>query len=121
MGRIFFSSLLLLLLLGVSVTDATAGRFGGARSFHSVRSSSLFSHSYGARTPKHVPIPRKATASKSRGMLSGLLMGGLLASLFMGHGFGSMFLSWLLLGMAIMMIIRLFSRPKTRETEQRFD
>jgi predicted lipid-binding transport protein (Tim44 family) len=121
MSRIFLSSLLALALIGGIVTDAAAGRFGGSRSFHSVRSSSLFSNSYGKYSANKPSMSQRATHSKWRGALTGLLMGGLLASLFMGHGFGGLLMSWIVLGLAVFLIMRLLSQRKHRHSEQRVD
>ena len=38
-------------------------------------------------------------------MLGGLLIGGLLGSLFMGHGFASGIMSWLMLGIALILLL----------------
>lgn len=95
--RYFISVLLLSLLsFGVLVSDASAKRFGGGRSFGVQRShSSLFSSHPSQKAKSYQQQPN---ARKWGGMLGGLLAGGLLASLFMGHGLGSGILSWLILG-----------------------
>ncbi len=96
MRTIFLYLLIITLGFGLAVSEASAKRFGGGRSFGVQRShNSLFS-SHAPQTSKSFgqqPSPRKWG-----GILGGLLAGGLLASLFMGHGLGTGLLSWLVLG-----------------------
>ena len=117
MRHLYIYSLVVLLTLGFSIHDATAGRFGGARGFSSIRSSTRFAPAYYAKTPMHAQIAKRASASKWRSALTGLLIGGLLASLFMGHGFGSMLLSWLFLGTLLMLVMRLLQNKKQRQNQ----
>lgn len=107
MRHIFLSSLLILLALGFSVNDATAGRFGGGRGFGGMRSNA-FSHA----RPLHATAAKNVNTHKTRNLLTGLVVGGLLAHLFMGHGFGGALLSWFLLGMALLLVMRLVKRKK---------
>jgi len=109
MRNFFLCSLIVLFTLGLSVNDATAGRFGGGRGFGSMRSNSMFSRSYNTKRPAQTAA---LNPSRMRGVFSGMLMGGLLASLFMGHGFGSGLLSWFFLGMIVLLVMRLVQRKK---------
>ena len=107
MHRIILSALLIFTAILYPMTEAYAGRFGGSRAFHSMRSNSAFSRTYHAKQAPHANTIKQKNPSKWRHALSGLLMGGLLASLFMGHGFGSMLMSWMLLGLAVVIILRI--------------
>ncbi len=118
MRKIFLCSMMVLFTLGLSVHDASAGRFGGGRGFGSMRSSSMFSHTYNAKRPAFATAARNTAPSRLKGMFTGMLMGGLLASLFMGHGMGSTLMSWLFLGIAVFMIIRLVNRQKQNDDFQ---
>ena len=93
--KIFLVSILVTLLsFGLFVSEASAKRFGGGRSFGVQRSySSLFSQKSTAKNFTQPNNPRKWG-----GVLGGLLAGGLLASLFMGHGLGAGLMSWLVIG-----------------------
>lgn len=112
MRCIFVSSLLLLLTLGLSVTEANAGRFSGGRAFHSVHSNPIFSRTSYARRPHHATMASQTPHHKWRSGLTGFLIGGVLASLFMGHGFGSALFSWIALGMVAYLIANLLQRRK---------
>ena len=110
---------LALLSFGLLVSEASAGRFGGGRSFGVQRShSSLFS--------KPSPLNNKAFGSRPNinrwaGPLGGLLVGGLLASLFMGHGLGTGLLSWLILGSLVFFVVgflRKRMQPAFQSAEQ---
>ena len=114
MRPLYTYSLIVLLTLGFSIHDATAGRFGGARGFGSIRANTRFAPAYYAKTPMHAPIAKRASASKWRGALTGLFIGGLFASLFMGHGFGNMLLSWLFLGTLLTLTACLLQYRKQR-------
>ena len=100
--RTFISYLLIsLLAFGLVVSEASAKRFGGGRSFGVQRSqSSLFSRP-SSTTKSLGQAPRRNWG----GMLGGLLVGGLLASLFMGHGLGAGLFSWLVLGAVIFFVV----------------
>ena len=111
MRNIFLYSLIALFTVGLSVNDATAGRFGGGRGFSSIRSNTLFSRAYTKR-PAQAAAATRANPSKMRGVFTGMLMGGLLASLFMGHGFGGALMSWFFLGMIVLLVMRLIQRKK---------
>ncbi len=115
MRNIFLCSLIVLFTFGASIQDASAGRFGGGRSFGAMRSNSMFSRSY--NKPAFASAAKRANPSRFRGMFTGMLMGGLLASLFMGHGFGSAFMSWMFLGLIFLFVMRVVQRRK--ETELR--
>lgn len=110
MRHIFLCFLIIFATLGISVTDASAGRFGGGRGFHSMRSSTVYNRAYKINTPGRAPIAK--APSKWRGALTGLLMGGLLASLFMGNGLGSMLMSWLMLGIVAILIMNFIQNRK---------
>lgn len=112
MRNIFLCSLLALVTFGLSVSDATAGRFGGGRGFSSMRSNTMFSRSYNKPRPAYAAAAKRTTPSRFKGMFTGMLMGGLLASLFMGHGFGSAMISWFFLGMIVLLVIRLVQQRK---------
>ncbi len=112
MHRVLISALMIFLVFGFAITEASAGRFGGGRGFSSMRSS-MFSSSRASHntyqksaTAKTMPRPRMG------GMLTGLLAGGLLASLLMGNGLGHAFLSWLMLGFVVQAIARFIKRRK---------
>lgn len=106
--------LLLAVFIGIftfsfMITDASAARFGGGRSFGVSRQASSFVRPSSA--PYSAPYSRPATpnsGSKWLGPLAGFAAGGLLASLFMGHGggMGGGILSWLLMGGLIFFVIR---------------
>lgn len=91
--RHFISSLLIILLtFGLFVNEASAGRFGGGRSFGVQRShSSLFSQK---PSPRAQSVGQRPNMGRWGSVLGGMLVGGLLASLFMGHGLGTGLLSW---------------------------
>lgn len=112
MRHFFLCSLIVLFTFGLSVDDATAGRFGGGRGFSSMRSNTLFSRAYNTRKAAPMAAAKRANPSKMRGLFTGMLMGGLLASLFMGHGFGSAIMSWFFLGMIVLLVMRLIQRKK---------
>lgn len=88
--------LIAFLTFGLFIHEASAGRFGGGRSFGIQRShSSLFS----PRAPQNgSSFGQRSNTGKWGSALGGLVAGGLLASLFMGHGLGSGLLSWLMIG-----------------------
>lgn len=108
--------LLLGLLIGIFtlsflITDASAKRFGGGKSFGMSRQSSSFSRNQTttANAAPSAAAAKPAAASggnKWLGPLAGLAAGGLLASLFMGHGIGTGILSWLLIGFGIFFLWR---------------
>lgn len=102
--RYFISCLVLALLtFGLCINEASAGRFGGGRSFGVQRShSSLFSQRTAQSTKA---FGQRPNISRWAGPLGGLLVGGLLASLFMGHGLGTGLLSWLILGSLIFFVV----------------
>lgn len=96
------------------VQEASAGRFGGGRSFGVQRShSSLFASK---KTP-YQSVAQRSTRPMWHGVLGGLLIGGLLTSLFMGHGFGAGLLSWLAIGFVVFFVINLI-RQKTQPAYQ---
>ena len=95
MRTFIFYLLITTLTFGLVVSEASAKRFGGGRSFGVQRSqSSLFS----SHTTPSKSFGQQASTRKWGGVLGGLLVGGLLASLFMGHGLGAGLLSWLAIG-----------------------
>ena len=96
MRKLISCLLIAFLTFGVVIHDASAGRFGGGRSFGIQRShSSLFSP---RSQQSRQFFGQRANTGKWGSALGGLVAGGLLASLFMGHGFGSGLFSWLLMG-----------------------
>ena len=109
MRTLLFYVLITMLSFGFVVSEASAKRFGGGRSFGVQRSqSSLFS----SRAPQSSKaFGQQANKSKWGGMLGGLLVGGLLASLFMGHGLGTGLMSWLIIG-ALAFFLVSFMRKK---------
>ena len=100
--------LLSLLSFGLVVSDASAKRFGGGRSFGMQRSQSSFFSSRAAQPMKS--LGQRANPSRWGGMLRGLLIGGLLASLFMGHGLGAGIMSWLVLGALAFFLVGFFRK-----------
>ena len=111
MRNIFLGSLLVLFTLGLSMTDATAGRFGGGRGFGAMRSNTVFSRAYNTK-PAFASAATRTTPSRFRGLFTGMLMGGILASLFMGHGLGGTLVSWFFLGMIVLLVMRLIQSRK---------
>lgn len=105
MRRLISSILLILLSTTLLINEATAGRFGGGRTFGGGRSahSSYFSKrpsqtnkSYGTRS---------ANPSRFGTLIRGMVIGSLLTSLFMGHGLGIALLSWFFLaGLALFVV-----------------
>ena len=90
------------------ISDASAKRFGGGRSFGVQRShNSLFS-SY--KSQKAQPKMRQSNKSRWGGILGGLLIGGLLSSLFMGHGLANGLITWLILGSIILFMVTMFRK-----------
>lgn len=97
------------LSFGLFISDASAKRFGGGRSFgnHRMHKSHYSSHQ-----------TKKATTQKQQknnknilgGLLGGLLIGGLLTSLLMGHGFASGIMSWLIMGSLIFFLVTMFRK-----------
>lgn len=109
--RTFFSYLFIALLtFGLTISEASAKRFGGGRSFGVQRSqSSLFKQHSSSNTSS---FNQRANSAKSKwgGVLGGMLVGGLLASLFMGHGFANGIMTWLILGSVLFFIVSYFRR-----------
>ena len=91
---------------GLVINEASAKRFGGGRSFGTQRSMSSFSSSPSKQSSNFMG----KGASKWGGVLGGLLIGGLLASLFMGNGLASGLLSWLAIGVVILLLVNFFRR-----------
>ena len=113
--KTFIFYLLMASLMCMVVQEASAGRFGGGRSFGVQRShSSLFASK---KTPSQSAASQRSTRPMWHGVLGGLLMGGLLTSLFMGHGFGAGLLSWLAIGFVAFFVINLI-RQKTQPAYQ---
>ena len=107
--KLVLSSVLLVMLAFFTFThEASAGRFGGGRSFGVQRShSSLFSPQKSYSRPAY---SQRANSNRWGSALGGLLVGGLLASLFMGHGFGTGILTWLLLGGFVLFVVGFLKR-----------
>jgi len=107
MRKFIFYLLITTLTFGLVVSEASAIRFGGGRSFGVQRSqSSLFS----SRAPQSKPFGQQVNTRKWGGVLGGLLIGGLLASLFMGHGLGAGLLSWLAIGALGIFLVGFFRK-----------
>ncbi len=115
MRNIFLCSLIVLFTLGLTINDASAGRFGG-RGFSSMRSKPMFSRAYNTNRPAYAAAAQRTGPSKFRGMFTGMLMGGLLASLFIGHGFGGAMMSLFFLGLIVFLVMRLTQRKRQIET-----
>ncbi|KTC64962.1 transmembrane protein (plasmid) [Legionella adelaidensis] len=107
MRSTFLTLFFLLLTLGLTTSEATAGRFG-ARSFSSHRSS-MFSGFNRAKQSNFFSRSR-SMQKPSHGFWRGLLMGGLISSLLFGHGFGSALLSWFMLGTLVLLVISFIRR-----------
>src|SRR5690242_19815639 len=106
MYKALVSLFVVILSLGIMMSDAEAKRFGGGKSFGYSRSIS--NNSNAARMQ---PAAKPASnASKWLGPLAGLAAGGLSASLFMGHGLGSGIFSWIMIAAALFIGWRLLSR-----------
>jgi predicted lipid-binding transport protein (Tim44 family) len=109
MRRFFALLIIILLAAGLTVSDASAKRFGGGRSFGMQRNTSSFT-----RPSSPLSAPAQRPANRWLGPLAGFAMGGLLASLFMGHGIGSGMLSWIIVALVLTSIIGLIrSRMRT--------
>lgn len=109
MRTFIFYLLITTLTFGLVVSEVSAKRFGGGRSFGVQRSqSSLFS----SHPPQSKSFGTQSNARKWGGVLGGLLVGGLLASLFMGHGLGAGLLSWLAIGVLIVFLVGFFRKKK---------
>ena len=111
MRTFIFFLLMTTLSFGLVVSDASAKRFGGGRSFGVQRSqSSLFS----SRAPQTKSFGQQANTRKWGGVLGGalggLLLGGLLSSLFMGHGLGAGLFSWLAIGALALFLVSFFRK-----------
>lgn len=93
---------------GLFISDASAKRFGGGRSFGVQRShNSLFSSHKSQKAP---PKMQRSNKSKWGGILGGMLVGSLLASLFMGHGIANGVITWLILGSLIFFMVTMFRK-----------
>ena len=112
MRNVFLCSLIIFLTAGLFTTEASAGRFGGGRGFGAMRSNALFSRPYATQRPLQAASMARNNPSRLRGMMTGMLMGGLLASLFMGHGLTSALISWFFLGILVLLIVRLLQHKK---------
>lgn len=113
MRHLFIMLMVGLLGFGLAVDHAEARRLGGGKSFGSYSRSTA---QQPAATQRAATTPqRKPSAGLSRfaGPFAGLLAGGLLASLFFGGGFDGMrMIDILLIGGAIWLALRLFSRRR---------
>ena len=117
MRKFFLCTLIILSTLGLSIQDATAGRFGGG-GFRSMRSNTMYSRGFNSQRTAQPHVLNRTPHGKMRGLFSGMLVGGLLASLFMGHGLGSALISWFFLGMIVLLVIGLLQR-KAPDTQFR--
>ncbi len=112
MRKLFLLLFVAIMTIGIFITDAEAGRFGGGRSFGMSRmsqSSGMFNAGSASRSFQGAAAAPRAGMSKWLGPLAGFAAGGLLASLFMGHGVGTGMLSWLLIGGLAFLAWRLIS------------
>lgn len=110
MRNIILALLISIFTFTFMVTDASAKRFGGGKSFGATRQASSFTRpSAPLSAPAAAAAKPASGASKWLGPLAGLAAGGLLASLFMGHGFGSGMMSWLLVAIVAFFVWRIFS------------
>lgn len=98
--------------------DAFAKRFGGGKSFgmqRSVtqqRSSSSFTNNSHQASSTHAAQSSTGRFGKWGAALAGLAAGGLLSYLLMGHGVGASMLSWLAIGMIVLLIVQFFRQRK---------
>lgn len=106
MRTIIYFLVITLFTFGLVINEASAKRFGGGRSFGTYRSA----NSYSAPKQNFNTMGKANNKSRWGGMLGGLLVGGLLASLFMGNGFASGMLSWLIIGVLVLVCVNLFRR-----------
>ncbi|GAA5170741.1 MULTISPECIES: Tim44 domain-containing protein [Halomonadaceae] len=118
MRHLFIMLMVGLLGFGLAVDHAEARRLGGGKSFGSYSRSTA---QQPAATQRSASTPqRKPSTGLSRfaGPFAGLLAGGLLASLFFGGGFdGLRMFDMLLIGGAIWLALRLFSRRRTANAD----
>lgn len=115
MRKLIGCLLIAFVTFGLLIHEASAGRFGGGRSFGVQRShSSLFSP---RATQGGQSFGQRSNTGKWGSALGGLVAGGLLASLFMGHGLGSGLLSWLVLG-GLAFVVLGFLRKRMQPTFQ---
>ena len=112
MRTFFFLTFITLLSCSLLVSEASARRFGGGRSFGVQRSQSSLSKPFSQQNaaPSSASAAQKANPSRWGGILGGLLVGGLLASLFMGNGLFTGLLTWLALGVVILLAVNFFRR-----------
>ena len=118
----FLAVVAVLLGAGLMVPDADAARVGGGRSVGAQRSiTSAPPAAAPARqaqqTQQAVPAKQPAAApagaqpqpasglSRWAPILGGLAVGGLLGAMFGGSGFGSMLMSWLMIGLAVFAVL----------------
>ena len=98
----------LMLSFGFFVTDASAKRFGGGRSFGSHYSHQSSHKSHQSNKSSHQKQNNKKNFMG--GILGGLLIGGLISSLFMGHGFATGMMTWLMLGAFVLFLVTMFRK-----------
>lgn len=104
---------IMIILVSFLATElAFAKGFSGGRGFSMSRSH----HATNSNHAKSTTNTAKSGASKWGGVLGGLVMGGLLASLFMGHGFASGILTWLILGIVVVMVVNFIRRRINNNT-----
>ena len=102
MRKIILMVILFCITMTGLVSTVEAGRFGGGRSFGMSRSiAPSRQYNFGNTAQR-----QSTSANRWLGPLAGLAAGGLLASLFMGHGFGTGVMSWILIGGAILFLMR---------------
>ncbi len=109
MNKWFTVLLAVTLSFGVAINDAAAKRFGG-RFMGMGRSKTSFSTLFTKKSPQN--LNSKATGTKQRGFLRGLLIGGVLASLFMGHGLPMALLSWIMIAGLILFMMNRYRRKQ---------
>lgn len=102
MRKIISLFLIVLVTVGLVMSDAQAKRFGGGRSFGVQRTMSHYT-----RPQPLQSAAQRATSNRWFGPIAGLITGGLLASLFMGHGLGTGLVSWLAIGLVVLAIFSL--------------
>ncbi len=112
MKKILSMLLIVIMSVGFAISDASAKRFGGGRSFGMSRNVS--SHSIG-----RIASPTNAASPMRRwlGPLAGLAIGSVIGSLLFGNGLGAGLLNMLLIGGLLFFVINWFRNRMAMATQ----